>query len=265
MLLSEAQQCNCWPRKAIQVTLIFLTFLSVLVLSKPEIQEDLNSSSQKFNDTKIKLAPKSLKLYELKFQNEPVDLAFLKYEGQQKILRCQVRLAPINSNSQLQGRARLKVKATPITLNNELSEYSEVVDKPVKVNLTIEWLRNYKPLADSLAEDEQISRIEVKLKSQNNKSNRNKGKNMRIEIKNTLNESQYKLTSRLKLSSLRVNDTGQYKCMAKVTFTMSANETSVSGGQPKLFNFEQSLDSNGIILMVANESTSTDAGEYPYR
>lgn len=187
-----------------------------------------------FQITNAKITPSK---YELKFQNEPENVTLHKRERQQQLLRCQVKLAPVKSSQVLvNGSERL--------VNNKLKSHYEALDlndqynnpplrltnHPQRVNLTIIWLKNGQPLEEVQLEDQvTVFNVELKKSGSITSAQQDKSKISRIEIKNTLNAKQLKLTSRLKLSQLKVTDSGQYKCFARVTFIQvqpSGNQSS---------------------------------------
>jgi len=70
----------------------------------------------------------------------------------------------------------------------------------------------------------------------------------RIEIKNTLNEHQLKLTSRLKLTSLRKIDSASYKCRARAHFRQQLDEIGPqrAANQLQVLDVDQLLESNRV-------------------
>lgn len=208
--------------------------------------------------------------YELKFQNELDNSTIIKLELQQQIFKCQVRLAPISQQSaaaiasanhrsrsfksnSVKSTAFFNISANDISSEQELS--NQATKWPANVSLTIDWLHNEQQLVE---QEPTTQVINVELLKNSTGSSRNDKKNKpRIEIKNTLNSSQLKLTSRLKVSQLKLSDSGQYKCIARASFqTLAMVEATPAPGTRSLAHVEQVLESNGPILMVITNQTS---------
>lgn len=160
---------------------------------------------------------------ELKFQNELDNSTIIKLPMQPQVFKCQVRLL-----------------VWPTSARARAVKTSALVGSQEGAQLSIDWLKDERPI------EGQVSVINVELKQ--NSSNlqvaqrpdrRNK---FRIEIKNTANPSQLKLTSRLKLSRLQASDSGRYKCRARALLPAT--------------NQQLRLDSNGPTLMVNNGSVA---------
>lgn len=182
--------------------------------------------------------------YELKFQTELDNSTIIKRQFQQQIFKCQVKLAQCAN----QTKTRPKSKSTLGPLKQQ-SDSSDSADFkwPINATLSIDWFKDEQKLVLS-SKDEQVVVINVELKQNNASSSLRKTK-PRIEIKNTLNNNQLKLTSRLKLSQLKVSDSGSFKCVASVRFKLNEQNDS-----QKLTSSEQTLESNRTILMVTKDS-----------
>lgn len=159
--------------------------------------------------------------YELRFQNDELDNStIIKRPLQPLVLRCQVKLV------------------------HKFARQDELASEKNASQLVIDWLKDELPLAG-----EQVNVISVELaagsKSANSRPLAKPGAQKgRIEIKNTLNPNQLKLSSRLKLNRLRTGDSGRYRCRARATLGPAG---------------ELSADSSGSQLLV---SSSRVAGKY---
>lgn len=223
--------------------------------------------------------------YELKFQNEPDNSTTIKRELQQQIFKCQVRLAPFAKQLSV-PRARFRSSAELLNTssdqleqaegNGQVSQPASQSSWPTNVTLFIDWFKGDQQLGAERSLGEPVSVINVELKSNGSSAKYgpiDKKNKPRLEIKNTLNGSQLKLTSRLKLSQLKANDSGQYKCIARALFqTYGEPAASVVGPQPpaeptaeglrstitgrRPWLVQQRLESNAAILVVANSSAS---------
>lgn len=213
--------------------------------------------------------------FELKFQNELDNSTIGKLAGQQQVFKCQVRLAPVN---QLQaGRLSSRLKTIYQREEDPVQEHQQAVsaaDETGRPNATlaIEWLKDELPIgspsshsligsaADGGALLEPISVINVTLKSSFQGQRFDKRNKSRIEIKNTLNSNQLKLTSRLRLNQLRPTDSGRYKCLARASFKQStqSNNEDQSTGRAGVFQVDQWLESSGPILTISNETISSN-------
>lgn len=219
-------------------------------------------------------APKGPK-FELKFQNEPdINSTHRKLENQQQVFRCQAKLAQSQSGSHRDRRLRSHAK--PVSSKDELSrlvEGSPAIaravaaagaatgqsagppsrrSQPLQVSLTIEWLRNGKPL-DLYYSPGSIQRQNIELKS-NQTSAKNDttgagggGKKAKLDIKSISNSHQLKLASRLKIGNLRANDSGSFKCIARARFYRLAPS---GANDSLLLNVDQELESNEVSLQV---------------
>lgn len=134
--------------------------------------------------------------YRLKFQNELATLSSSRRELEQQIFKCQLRLVASKS---LKQRSSQEI--------------------PANVSLSIDWLKDGRALDSG---EQPVSVINVQLKSSERiyTDKRNKS---RVEIKNTFNGAQMKITSRLKLSRLKSTDSGRYKCLGRASFNNSQN------------------------------------------
>lgn len=213
--------------------------------------------------------------FELKFQIELDNSTIQKVESQQQIFKCQVKLANQLADAVTSSRFRLKSSSKPIERRTGEQQAGE--KWPANVSLAIDWFKDERPLVH-FASQEQVTTINVDLRGNsssgglsndkrdytttggiNNYGSKNKS---RIEIKNTLNGQQMKLTSRLKLSQLKVADTGRYKCVARALFQVPIRDGDLlqqqQHQQQQLILVEQTLESNGVSdLMVANKTVST--------
>lgn len=229
--------------------------------------------------------------YELKFQHELDNSTIIKREMQQQVFKCQVRLAPVTKQS---GLAIAKFKTYLISSANgsasarDDEQLAAPSSWPTNVTLSIDWFRDDQQLAvvggGGGGSGEQVSVINVELKNNNSGSNAkntsliDKKNKPRLEIKNTLNGSQLKLTSRLKLSQLRASDSGQYRCIANVNFTtynelamivtgssqLDANVAASSvAGRPSPWRIQQALDSNAanLVVIAATANNFSTSGE----
>lgn len=249
---------------------------------------------------------KSPSRFELKFQSELDNSTIIKRELQQQIFKCQVRLAPVNQ-LQTQFRSRFKSTVTQLKQDSSLSSItSQTFDtistttnssssnykwqQPTNVSLAIDWFRDNQRLDNNLESSLAVINVELKsntsslsspvasARNYNDKiTSNNKSSKPRIEIKNTLNGNQLKLTSRLKLNQVRVNDSGHYKCIARASFQSSSYHVQMDENQNlhqsnralklplerlqqqqqqnQLVLIEQTLESNGGSLLVKNTTT----------
>lgn len=197
--------------------------------------------------------------YELKFQVDLDNSTILKRETQTQIFKCQVRLAPFAS--QLNAtRPRFKslerLNKTLIGANESIA--IPALNSPDRVVLSIDWFRGDQQLVSNRI-SEAVSVINVELKG-NGSSTKNavidKKNKARLEIKNTLNGNQLKLTSRLKLNQLKITDSGQYRCIAHANFYIASGEPENTSDSYKLWLVEQTLESNAPSLLVGNNSAS---------
>lgn len=238
--------------------------------------------------------------YELKFQNELDNSTLIKRESQLQIFKCQVRLAPVFARQQLNvPRARFKSSSNLVVSNLSSSAVVGGLEQvaelslsgqnqsqqqqqqqaqsswPTNVTLTIDWFRDEQqlngfgsePRGSPASLDEPVSVINVELKANSSggsSKNDKKSPKPRIEIKNTLNGSQLKLTSRLKLNQLRANDSGQYRCLARAFFHTSNDLGSEARPlQPNASNqklwlaVQQTLESNAATLLVASNNSAS--------
>lgn len=175
--------------------------------------------------------------------------------------------------------------------------------QPFNVSLAIDWFKDGKKLTESskITKQEQqsgpssifnslfkaseqqspetttesISVINVELKSYlsglnassggSSKNEKTKTNKTRLEIKNTINLNQLKLTSRLKLNRLKQSDSGHYKCVAtaRYDFALGVAAADPRSALDRSTSPEQSLVSNEIILLINNNSSlATTKSEY---
>lgn len=98
-----------------------------------------------------------------------------------------------------------------------------------------------------------------------NSNNINKA--ARIEIKNTLNGAQLKLTSRLKINQLRSNDSGHFKCIARANFILawpnsektasSPSNANIGSAKPPLLEGWLEKPNNATTVGNANANNNT--------
>lgn len=246
--------------------------------------------------------------FELKFQSELDNSTTIKRELQQQIFKCQVRLAPVNQQTQFRSRFKSTVTqlkqdsplssitsqtfdTTNATLNNSGSSSSSNNNnykwqQPTNVSLAIDWFKDNERLDNNSESSLVVINVELKsntsslssplanARNYNDKiTSNNKSSKPRIEIKNTLNGNQLKLTSRLKLNQVRVNDSGHYKCIARASFQSSSYHVQIDENQNlhqsdralklpserqqqnQLVLIEQTLESNSGSLLVKNKTT----------
>lgn len=186
--------------------------------------------------------------YELKFQVELDNSTVIKRETQTQIFKCQVRLAPFASQANA-TRPRFKsLERLNATLTGPLngSSATAALNIPDRVALSIDWFRDDQQLVSDRI-NEPVSVINVELKG-NGSSTKNavidKKNKARLEIKNTLNGNQLKLTSRLKLNQLKATDSGQYRCIAHANFYITSGDPENTGELYKLWLVQQALESN---------------------
>lgn len=251
---------------------------------------------------------KSPPRFELKFQNEPDNSTIIKSQSQQLIFKCQVKLAPVTTTSQRRPKFKFfnveQKKHQDHSLASLGSTTSNNKWQLSNVSLQIDWFKDDKRLDTNL--ESSLVQINVELRSNTssttststststrdndkitatNKSGLNRNRN-RIEIKNTLNGNQLKLTSRLKLNQVKATDSGRYKCIARATFIQPDNQnppitstttTSTTEAQadstsssnplhklaPAFVLVEQTLESNGSLLLVTNQTTATATATLP--
>lgn len=251
----------------------------------------LSTQQSVFSSQQSNIYSKSPSRYELKFQSELDNSTIIKGQFEQQIFKCQVRLAPIyHQRNSLQYKTRLKTITTPLKSSQEAQDFSLSLSntsnhkwQPLNVSLIVDWFKDNQLLDTNY--EASLSIINVELfkgnasaiaRNNNDKTtNASKSNKPRIEIKNTLNGSQSKLTSRLKLNQVRVNDSGRYKCIARASFQAPAvfaqtDESQAqnvyqsitdglrfaTGTKQTLVLIEQTLESNGGTLLVKNTTLS---------
>ena len=200
---------------------------------------------------------------ELKFQNELDNSTVLKLVGQQQVFKCQVRLAPSNQletnavgDTSQASRGRLSSTVKFIEAGNfeavqtSSPNSSKLLQQVSNATLVIDWFRDNQLVGGGV--DEPVTVLNVSLKSSRQETQQRNRNKTRIEIKNTSNSNQLKLASRLKLSHLRADDSGRYKCVARATF----NQTGAGEGAKGLLAVVQSLESNGTTLLVSSSGNS---------
>lgn len=243
---------------------------------------------------------KSPSRFELKFQSEPDNSTIIKRELQQQIFKCQVKLAPVNQQqvSSLQNKSsRLKYVITQLKVQQQAQDVQSLFSntslnfnnkwQPSNVSIAVDWFKDNQRVDTDFEASLAIINVELKSNSNSNssavsrnnndKTNTNasaststsKNGKPRIEIKNTLNGNQLKLTSRLKLNQVRLNDSGHYKCIARASFQLplgqvdeNQNNLYQSNTRPlkapserqTLVLIEQALESNDGILLVNNKT-----------
>lgn len=242
-----------------------ITIISISDLLECKEQTDLPASSLLANNN-----DNNSSKYELKFQIEVGNSTIRKRPNQQQIFKCQVKLT----------------QAKRIQHNRQLLS---------NVSLTVDWFKNDQNLTDiyinhinmSNSDLSSLSIINVELTKSNNNSGltNNDKKNSkpvakRIEIKNTLNFNQLKLTSRLKLNHLNESDSGQYKCIASASYKFKPqqaydndnNINNINGDfrhqqkqqseesyqkfstSSSSFTEQRTIESNEAILLVSNNN-----------
>lgn len=141
---------------------------------------------------------------------------------------------------------------------------------PTNVTLSVDWFKDGQPLVEQSQARELVSIINVELRSgsvaASNQKNDKRNKS-RIEVKNTSNGNQLKLTSRLKINQLKSSDSGHYKCLARATFLQqmpAASQQQQASAPSQLITstptttttpvqvnlIEQTLESNSASLSV---------------
>lgn len=220
-------------------------------------------------------------LPELKFQTQVDNSTVIKQTGQQQIFKCQVRLAFThnnnnNNNNQVRWSSR-SINGTKLLTTSTTDWLSapgaSQTQLPANLSaLTIDWLRDEQLLEPGAQVrvgdlDELVGVQNVALKSTgrqitkgNNNQNQNHQSNnkfARIEIKNTLNGNQLKLTSRLRLNHLRSADSAHYKCVARATFILPTTAASINNAADAIQQqtqfidvVDQTLESNSTRLLV---------------
>lgn len=214
--------------------------------------------------------------WELKFQNEPPNGTLSKWANQQQVFKCQVRLAPGSAFQTGPGQTRRRSRSNFRLLlgRGEAAPASDVpADKwAPNASLSIEWLKDGQPLGEAYASElvnvlnVSLKRTDKNLQQQQQQQPKPSSNNRpRLEVKNTLNGQQLKLTSRLKLAHLRPSDSGRFRCLARAQFEQqqdgllveqsleSDTETTLlvtSGGEP-MSGGECSLQSGAAISSLA--------------
>lgn len=199
--------------------------------------------------------------YELKFQTQVDNSTIIKSLNQQQIFKCQVKLSAPKRKSSYNDNKQL--------LSNVLLTIDWFKNNHNLTSIFIDILNNSKEA--ELPDKALISIINVELTKSNNsglinhdkKTNKSVGK--RIEIKNTLNVSQLKLASRIKLNHLNISDSGQYKCVARASYGLKAldninigdaeqEKQSEDSYQKSLIIEQQTIESNEATLLVNNST-----------
>lgn len=220
--------------------------------------------------------------FELRFQSEVDNSTILKEENQQQIFKCQIRLAPSSAGQQTeeagqpkQQDARLKTVVRPLdgasglhsTLAPNETDKQTSRAWPANVSLTVDWFKDGQPLVSEGQAESSVSIVNVELsKANSTREQKNDKRNRtRIEVKNTSNSNQLKLTSRLKIGRLMSSDSGHYKCLARARFQMplAPATANAAGAAAQLVTtstvhlIEQTLESSSSILSVVKASNAT--------
>lgn len=217
------------------------------------------------------LRPKNLSntdqqtIYKLKFQVDLNNSTIIKEENQQQIFKCQVKLAPTSYLSKL-----IKTNKSVANSSHYLEKIRLLNYEPIDLQLTIDWFKNDQlitekqrsssSLFDLFAkqdEPEAVSIVNIEFRA-NSSSTKDKKFNSkaRIEIKNTVNNNQLKLSSRLRLNQLKQSDSGQYRCLARAKFGLV--NADINGTKQlqlqSVSRFEQTSESSESILLVKNNT-----------
>jgi hypothetical protein len=239
---------------------------------------------QQQQQQQAKTPPQAALRYGLKFQNELDNSTAIKHLAQQQVFKCQVRLAPLakatTAANSSQAR-RLKSSSSWLTSESAQRKYSKLIseshdDQLIRmllsaelvgqqpqqqqrqqlINVThfsIDWLKDGQSLREALG-TESMAIINVTLKTQQRNADKTsfRANKARVEIKNTLNGQQMKLTSRLRLGQLKASDSGQYKCVARAEFLQQMpDRPGQQASALRLVEFvEQSLESSAANLVV---------------
>jgi len=197
--------------------------------------------------------------FELKFQYELDNSTIIKLSSQQQILKCQVKLTLSNSTlslskSKFKTNSSLAINASLPTPDSDIVRARQV-RWPTNVALSIDWLKDEQKLSELMMKaNEPIVITNIELKS-NVSLKFDKKLKSRVEIKNTLNSNQLKLTSRLKVNQLKTTDSGQYRCVARASFKETNQDVAQSSDEAlnKTVGFtkvEQTLESNRANLLM---------------
>lgn len=157
--------------------------------------------------------------FELKFIQDLDNATIIKRPAQQQVLKCQVKFSQAPARNSISANAHL----APLFFRPSMARFDKLskvnANLLANVSICIEWLRNDAPLlaqypsdavltlaadSDGLAE---VSRAGGKAAAR------------KLEIRTTVNEAQLKFTSRLKISQLDARDSGQFKCLARASFS----------------------------------------------
>lgn len=198
--------------------------------------------------------------FELKFQAELDNSTLIKRPEQQQVFKCQIRLAPLavagESNARAHFRSTQRLVDAPANQQQPPSLVGHDFEGQLNVSrLAIEWLRDGRALGSDADQLEPVAVINVSLRTQPDDQAQRapKSKRARLEIKNTLNGPQLKLTSRLRILRLRQADAGQYKCVGLASFNQR------QGNAAQMAQVEQSLESNATALIVASSPALAEA------
>lgn len=216
--------------------------------------------------------------FELKFQNELDNSTIIvKEPEQQQIFKCQVKLAPLLGPQHSQPAVSSSSKQWwmsdgPLNSSWSIADWTGLQESQtappnnkwpslLEATLAIDWLKDGQPLEESsvinvtLRGGQKLDKMKQQ-QQQQHPSLSAAHKRPRVEIKNTANNQQFKLTSRLRLAKLRLADSGRYKCLARATYKQISSSTSNNQEENKLLSVDQSLDSNGAFLMIATRASN---------
>lgn len=221
--------------------------LPVTVIQKQ--QQDIEHQNTIANNNK----------FELKFIQDLDNATIIKQPMQQQVLKCQVKLSSIQTNKQLSNsidmiskddeQLNLRFVRPSVGFVANYSSATKVL--LANVSFSIEWLKDEKSI-HLIYPSEYISMNDSFINTTANNFHAQINKKRKIEIKSSLNELQLKFTSRLKISKLNWQDSGNIKCLAKASFVV-IQQTNTSK------QVEVYLESSHANLVVLPNNNSINA------